>query len=394
MPSGPANPDGTTKAIPPPTSSVFGVNELRLSGRQWLWVLAILVVLVLAIPRAWSRWERIDPSPDFRIPYSLSKDYWLYQRRLEALPANAVPVIGDSVVWGEYVRRDGTLSHHLNVLSTNSGRFVNAGVNGLFPLALEGLQASYGGALRNQKVLLHCNVLWLTSPKADLSTPKEEPFNHAGLVPQFFPRIPCYRADASARLTAVVERNSDFLGWVRHLQIACFDDRSLPAWTLADDGKEPPGYPNRWRSPLGLIRRDLPGEPVEDPLRGPSSPRHKPWSSGGATPTQFDWVPLEQSVQWPAFQRLVQRLRARDNHVLVLVGPFNVAMMTPENRTIHAGIQDGIVAWLKREGVAVVVAEPLPGDLFADASHPLTDGYRQMADRLLVNETFKAWLGW
>ena len=85
-----------------------------------------------------------------------------------------------------------------------------AGSTVLFPLALEGLVDCYGRALRNRKVILHCNLLWLSSPKADLQTDKEETFNHSRLVPQFFPRIPCYKADANERLSAVVEREVEF----------------------------------------------------------------------------------------------------------------------------------------------------------------------------------------
>ena len=147
------------------------------------------------VPRMWKRFESFNPGPDYRIPYSLSKDYWLSQRRLEsAVQAHAVILVGDSVVWGEYVRPDGTLSHYLNQQAAQPNQFVNCGVNGLFPLALEGLLRDYGGALRNQKVLLHCNMLWITSPKADLSIDREETFNHSRLVPQFSARIPCYRA--------------------------------------------------------------------------------------------------------------------------------------------------------------------------------------------------------
>jgi len=87
-------------------------------------------------------------------------------------------------MWGEYVLPDGTLSHFLNEQSGQPPMFVNAGVNGLFPLALEGLVRYYGGPLRGRKVLVHCNALWMSSPKADLRTEKEERFNHADLVPQ------------------------------------------------------------------------------------------------------------------------------------------------------------------------------------------------------------------
>ena len=52
-------------------------------------------------------------------------------------------------------------------------------MNGLFPLAMEGLVQYYAGSLHGRKVILHCNVLWMTSPKADLSDKKKQDFNHA-----------------------------------------------------------------------------------------------------------------------------------------------------------------------------------------------------------------------
>src|SRR5438309_1219108 len=189
------------------------VNEMRLNARHWTTVLVILAIILVATPRLWTRLERFQTGPDYRIPYALSKDYWLYQRRLQQIAPTNVMVLGDSVVWGEYVLPDGTLSHFLNEQFGQTGKFINAGVNGLFPLALEGLINYYGTPLQHRKVIVHCNVLWMTSPKADLSSEKEEQFNHAHLVPQFFPRIPCYKADANARLTALVERKIGFLGW-------------------------------------------------------------------------------------------------------------------------------------------------------------------------------------
>jgi len=72
-------------------------------------------------------------------------------------------------------------------------------VNGLFPLAMEGLIEHYTGALGNRKIIVHCNLLWMTSPKADLSINREEPFNHSRLVaaiPPAHPVLPrrCQRA--------------------------------------------------------------------------------------------------------------------------------------------------------------------------------------------------------
>ena len=55
---------------------------------------------------------------DYRMPHDLSEDYWLYERFAGlAAQHDETLLIGDSVVWGEYVKRDETLSHYLNELS-------------------------------------------------------------------------------------------------------------------------------------------------------------------------------------------------------------------------------------------------------------------------------------
>src|SRR6266545_1694141 len=220
------------------------VNAMQLNARQWSVSFGILAIVMFLTPTLWKRVEPLQTGPDYRIPYALSKDYWLYQRSLQQTAATNVVVLGDSVVWGEYVMRNGTLSHFLNEQSGQPGKFVNGGLNGLFPLAFEGLVQHYGGPLRHRKVIVHCNVLWMSSPKADLSTEKEERFNHAELVPQFLPRIPCYKADLNQRLQVVAERHFTFLKWAAHLQITYFGQKSIPNWTLEDDGGNPPHYPN------------------------------------------------------------------------------------------------------------------------------------------------------
>jgi hypothetical protein len=365
---------------------------MRLNARHWLAVAAIVAVILLTTPWLWKRAERFDTGPDYRIPYSLSKDYWLYERRLEQLTPANIAVIGDSVIWGEYVRPDGTLSHFLSEQSGQPGKFVNAGVNGLFPLAFEGLIRHYGGPLRNRKVILHGNVLWMSSPKADLRTEKEERFNHADLVPQFSPRIPCYKADLNHRLAAIVERHFTFSQWANHLQVAYFGQKNILTWTLEEDGSTPPRYPNAYKNPFAQITLTVPSEPADDPERGPSSPRHKPWSTTGDGSARFEWVELDQSLQWAAFQRLVKLLQSRGNNVLVLVGPFNEHIMAEENRPAFRRLRDGVVDWLKKNHVQHVVPAALPSLLYADASHPLTDGYQMLANHLCSDATFQKWL--
>lgn len=378
------------EATTPKADTIF-VNEMRLNARQWRVVVGIVVVVLGSISWIWKKLERFPTGPDYRIPYSLSKDYWLSERRLQELPATSAVVIGDSVVWGEYVLPEGTWSHFLNSEAKQPDAFANAGVNGLFPLALGGLVEHYGGAIRNRKVILHCNLLWLSSPKADLQTKKEERFNHARLVPQFSPRIPCYRADASERLGILVERTVPVVAWVNHIQSAFFNQKSIPDWTLEAGEGEPPSRPNSYRNPLAQIRLEVPVAPAIDPERGPSSSRHRAWSSTGEGATQFDWVTLESSLQWAAFQRLTKLLRARGNDVLVVVGPFNEHLMAEENRASYRQLRDGVAMWLRAQQTAVVVAEVLPSSLYADASHPLTEGYRVLVERLYRDPVFQEW---
>jgi hypothetical protein len=103
-------------------------------------------------------------------------------------------------------------------------------------------------------------------------------------------------------------------------------------------------------------------------------------------------VPLDSSLQWRAFRRVVADLRARGNDVLVLVGPFNENMVAEDNRAAYRQIHDGIVAWLKKNEVTEVAPEPLPTELYADASHPLTEGYELLARELLADKEFKNWI--
>ncbi len=368
------------------------VNEMRLTGRQWLLVAAIVLAFMVLAPRLWKTVERFDTGPDYRIPYTLNKDYWLYERRLQELPATGAVLLGDSVIWGEYVLPDGTLSHFLNVEAGQTKAFVNAGVNGLFPVALEGLVERYGRALHHRKIILHCNVLWMSSPKADLQTTKEERFNHARLVPQFAPRIPCYRADTSERLGIVFERELPVLSWVNHLQSVSFDRKSIPDWTLAAGPGDPPSYPNTYKNPFAQFTLHVPGSHGQDPERGPNSERHKPWSASGEGSTRFDWVHLESSLQWAAFQQLAHLLRTRGNDVLVVIGPFNEHTMAEGNRQEFRQLRDGIATWLSDEQIPFVVPEVLDSRLYADASHPLTEGYQALAQHLHRDTTFQSWV--
>jgi hypothetical protein len=366
------------------------VNEMRLNARLWLVTSVLLAAIIILTPRVWKRIEKFEVTPDYRIPYSLSKDYWLYQRRLEQhTTATNILLIGDSVIWGEYVLPDGTLSHFLND-QIKTDRFINAGVNGLYPLAIEGLINHYAN-LKNRKIILHCNVLWMSSPKADLKDPKAQSINHSRLLPQFFRNIPSYKPDANERLSVFIERNLQFMSWVTHLQNAYFDDKSIPAWSLQSDDND--RYVNSYKNPFAQITLRVPSAPADDPDRGPNSPRHKAWTQNGGSPTTFEWLDgsdlIWHSQQWGAFVETLSKLQADRNDVFVVFGPFNTHIVEPENRTGFESIKETIVATLKSSKIAFAAPETLPSELYADASHPLTTGYELLAKRLLENPDFR-----
>ena len=363
----------------------YAPHALRLDGREWIIVIAIVLLFALLAPRLWNRAERFEPPADYRMPYALSDDYWLYRRHLEkaADDGRSVFVIGDSVIWGEYVTPHGTLSHYLNEQPGHTHRFVNAGVNGLFPLALEGLIRDFGQPLKGRKVIVHANLLWMTSPEADLSAEKEQKFNHEPLVPQFSVPIPCYRAKTDRRLSHLANRKVSLFSWSKHLQISYFDPTGIPAWTLEKG--------NDRRNPLAQITRKIPEEPDHDPDRGETSPRHRPWSEGGRGSQNFAWVPPGESLQWAAFQRLVRLLQSRGNEVLVVIGPLNEHMIADENRPPYQNLKREMVRWFDEQKISHLSPPLLPGDLYGDASHPLTAGYQRLAGELAGTPEFQAW---
>ncbi|MDB5292975.1 MAG: hypothetical protein JWL69_4216, partial [Phycisphaerales bacterium] len=197
---------------------------------------------------------------------------------------------------------------------------------------------------------------------------------------------------ANERLSAVLDRHVGFFAWANHLQNAYYDQRTIPQWTLEQDDSNPPKCPNAWRNPLAPLTSGIPGEPADDPQRGPTSPRHKPWNASGAEPTDFDWVDLDASLQWKAFERVTDLLRARGNDVLIVIGPFNEHMIATDQQPQYRALRDAAAGRLAQKQMSVIVPDVLPSDLYADASHPLTEGYARLAKEIAAQKMFQQWL--
>jgi hypothetical protein len=351
---------------PPEPEPVAFSNAVRLTGRECLAVLLFAVLLACLAPVSWKKVEPCTLAPDHRMPHDLSNDYWLYERYADlAVKRFDTLLVGDSVVWGEYVTRQDTLSHYLNELA-GSERCANFGLDGAHPLALAGLIESYAAGIRDTNVLLHCNPLWLSSRRADLQDDQARDFNHPRLVPQFLPRIPAYKEDISPRIGVLVERHLPFSAWSAHLQQAYYDRLDIPTWTLE----------HPYEDPLRPLLRGLP--PAEDALRH----LPQPWYESGLEKQDFPWVDLDTSLQWQAFQRVVRILRARGNRVFVLVGPFNEHLLTPASQRRYGEVKQTIAAWLAAEQLPHAMPPPLPSAQYGDASHPLAPGYALLARQI------------
>jgi len=350
----------------------FASHEIRLSGSQWLIALLLVMLIMWAMPRIWKHIERFTPDTDYRLPYQLSHDYWLFERYSQwAAQGHEVLILGDSVVWGHYVAPTGSLSHHLNEL-TNTRRFANMGIDGIHPVALAGLVNDYGRAIANKKVILCFNPLWMTSKKHDLQTEKEFSFNHPRLVPQFAPRIACYANSFSKRIGIALERQSSFLSWITHLKIAYFKDADLLSWTLE----------HPYACPLHALTQELTQPQTTDKTVAP-------WSSQGMRRQNFPWVELNTSLQWRFFKQTVELLQERGNQVFVLFGPFNEHMMQDQSLATYRALQESAKTWLASNDVAFYMPASLPSQHYADASHPLSAGYEILTSDLLENESFR-----
>ena len=348
-----------------------------MSGRQTLLVALFGAAMMIFLPSIWSKRENFHWNSDYRIPYELSSDYWHYARvAKQAAEASDLIALGDSVIWGEYVRPAETLPHDLGAITGK--RVANLGLNGLRPTMMIGLLEGYA-TWRGKKVLLHCNPLWLQSPKTDLSLElakddSDVAFNHPALLPQFSPRIPSYRAETSRRLGNVVERYVPFNVWTDHLQAAYFDSKSIPEWMIE--------HPHE--NPLKRVTFAL-AAPADEP----HTKTVKNWKEAGGMRQTMEWVDLEKSVQWASFRRAVEILRERGNQVFVLVGPFNEHLLTDAGRERYRTIKGGIDAWLTAQGVPHLAPGPLPSEIYPDASHPFAAGYEMLARQLAAQPFFR-----
>lgn len=374
----------------------FGSNPMRLSWGHWVAVVAVLAPVLFGLSAMWRWIEPFEPRPDYRLPYEFSQDYWQCGRWFRsAAGTDAVLVVGDSVVWGEYAGVGETLTGRLNALS-GKGAFANLGVNGLHPAAMAGMLRHHGGMIRGRRVMVVLNVLWMSSPKHDL---REAPgdweeaqasFNHPALVAQFRPAIPRYAAPFEQRAGILVGRAVPVFEWVSHIKAKSAAAGGRPADHAREAAAPVPSSEPRIDDPLPRFL-DVLTAAVPAPAAGPHG-QAVSWEERGIPVSSIAWPGANESLQWRFFREVVALLRSRGNRVCVFLSPFNPHLLSPESRGMHDAMVGDMAAQLAREGVAVFRGTPPPTGEYADASHPLGAGYARLAGELFGNTSFQAWL--
>jgi hypothetical protein len=344
---------------------------LNLSLRDWLVVTLLVITLIAVLPLIPFRPRTPALDGDYRIPYALSTRYDLY-RRFTNLSATQFPTIlvGDSVVWGQTSHRNETLAHYLNEL-TKQRRYINAGLDGMHPIALAELLEHHAPAIQKKDVILQFNPLWLMIMTSKQKMPDNPLLNRPGLVPRL-------AADAKGtyqeRLEGAVARL--FHGSpLDSLEERITETRvDFLAWTL--------DHP--YESPIRAISSGLP--PSEDSYKA----RMTPWSGTEKAKLDARWPELEKHGQWQAFERVLDLLQERQNRVLVLLGPLNEHMMSVPMRGEYLALKRQIQQRLDARQVLCFVPPALRSEHYTDICHPIGAGYEELARELLRSQS--SWL--
>jgi len=230
---------------------------------------------------------------------------------------------------------------------------------------MNGLIENFSADLKNKKIIVGFNLLWISSLKHDLSGEPETNINHKKLLPQIYPKIPAYNPDTEDRLSAIISRTAPFT-WIEHIKMQCFKENNFYLWTM--------------EHPHNSIIDYFAGSSVD--YTPPSVMRSDPNSQN------IDWVEIEKSIQWRFMLRTVDRLKKNGNDIIVLITPFNTYMLTAQSRERYYSIVSRIRKDLSIIDIDSIAPEIHEKKFFADSSHFTAEGYKTIAESLLANDEF------
>lgn len=341
-------------------------------NKNYIIITALLAILLFfAAPFAIKFIYEHDFTVNYRIPYPMGEDYYLFSHYSAAVSnSEKIFFFGDSVIWGHYAEKDKTLTSWLNQLQGEE-QFANMGIDGIHPAALYGLVKKYSGKIKNKNIIVGINLLWMSSPRHDLSGEVNSDINHKKLLPQLNRTIPAYGAGIEERISSLINRECTFFAWINHIKMTRFADFSLYRWTLDNPEK----------NIFAFFRKK------ETIYRVPEHMR-----KDGIPLQNISWVKPEDSIQWDYMKKTINLLKSRNNKVIAYITPYNIHTLTPESRKEYIEISEAIKKELNTAGV-VSIAGITPGKVFfADSSHTGEAGYKILAEDLLKNSLFNSFI--
>jgi len=328
---------------------------------------SILLLAASVIPFAFPLTDTSLFTGNYRIPYSMGDDYFLYSRYSKHIESgNTIPVIGDSVIWGHYTDSSHTLSANLNNLS-HEFKFSNMGLDGIHPAAMNGLMNLYPAGYKKRKIIVGINLLWMSSPRHDLTGAVNSEINHKSLLPQVSISIPSYQPSFEERLSSLITRSVPVFTWIDHIRLTRFAEKSFYAWTMENPHKNVINYFSRdmddFKTPPGI-------EP--DKMQEQN----------------INWVTPDKSLQWKFMIETLLYFKTRGNEIAAIITPFNTYMMTGNSREQYFSILSEMEKILRANGIIPVIPSKPGKKYFADSSHPTAEGYKLIAEDIMKNREF------
>ena len=343
------------------------------NGKELLWTIGITAILMLfVLPVIWKRFESPEIEKDFRYSYKQRDNYYLYSVAAEKVCGKSECVfLGDSVIWGMYSDNHNTLTALLNK-KLGKEYAGNLAVDGLHYIAMENLLKHYGSGIRNKKVYLYFNPLWMNSKLYDLSDTKDFGINHPRLLPQFDWNMPSYKATLAKRMSAVLEHYIPFYSWLNHLRVSFFGNQDFKTFAV-----EHPEV-----NPFQRINFHA------DALEREHQNGKQNWMEARIPKQDWDWVVAKDSKQVAAYMRIINLLKSRGNEVVAVIGTVNPYMQTEKSLQGYRKLLNDVTTKLKTENIPMIVLPELPSNEYADASHPLASGYDRLAEFLRGTDFF------
>ena len=345
---------------------IRAANALLFSGKElFLTSMVILLLVFVLFPLCYRSWEKITLPEDFRLPYVNRDNYYLYSRCAEkATSASDYLLLGDSAIWGMYASNTETLSAQLNRIQKKV-RFGNLAIDGLHPVAMKTLMENFGSSIRDRKVLIYFNPLWVNSAKYDLSSDEKFTVNHPELLPQFG-GIKSYEAALDKKVKILLDRKLLFFSQLRHIRNCFYNNSDFKSHLTKMEGI----------NAFAPISREIcPEEKEHNGSKENYLTRRIPIQ-------HWEWVRLETSRQWRAITDTAKLLESRGNKVTILIGGINPGLLDAPTLAGLRQLRKDAAELLKQANIDSITLPELDASLYADASHPLGSGYALLAEDL------------